>query len=468
MPVRLRLTLWYTAVLAAVLLVFGVATYSVLGYVLTSDMDRRLNETAQRVLTATRIRPLLNVRLIELPELDVFSTSGIYIQVMDAEGIVHRRSANLGTASLPTDEATWLELRAGRTAIQDSPVGDVRLRVLSVPIMVGEGTMVGVIQVGASLWEEDVALQRLLTILVGGSLLALVVSVLLGTWLARTALHPIDQITQAARRITQAEDLQERLPPPRAQDEVGRLVDTLNGMLGRLEDLFETQKRLVADVSHELRTPLTTIRGNVELLRRGAAEDEEAREEALKAIEAETARMSRMVSDLLFLAQADAGVQLDRKPVEVDTLLLEVYRQAQLIGDSVDVRLEHEDQAVVQGDADRLKQALLNLVDNAIKYTPAGGRVSLSLYHDQDWVRIEVRDTGIGIAPEDLPHIFERFYRANRARGGRGGTGLGLSIASWIAQAHGGQITVESKVGQGSTFTLWLPAQGRGVRYGAG
>jgi len=459
MPVRVRLTLWYAAVLAAVLLVFGVAIYSILGYVLISDVDRRLNETAQRVLTATRVRPLPNVYLVELPELDVFSSSGIYIQVMDAEGVVHRRSANLGAATLPTDEATWPDLKAGNTVRQNLQVGDTRLRMLSVPLLLEDGEMAGVIQVGASLWEVDAALQRLLTILVVGSLLALVVSALLGMWLARTALHPIDQIARAALRITRAEDLQGRLPTTPAQDEIGRLVDTLNEMFGRLEHLFETQKRLVADVSHELRTPLTTIRGNVDLLRRGAAEDEEAREDALKAIEAESTRMSRMVSDLLLLARADAGGQLERQPVEIDTLLLEVYRQAQLISDDVEVRLEHEDQAVVLGDADRLKQALLNLVDNAIKYTPPGGKVHLSLYHDQDWVQIEVRDTGVGISPEDLPHIFERFYRADKCRGGRGGTGLGLSIADWVARAHAGQITVESKVGEGSTFTLWLPAR---------
>ncbi|MBC7223793.1 MAG: HAMP domain-containing protein [Anaerolineae bacterium] len=469
LPLRVRLALLYGLVLAAVLVIFGAATHSVLSYVLLRDVDRRLTETAQRVLTATRVQvqPLLNVRLIELPQLEVFSSPGLYIQVMDAEGVVHRRSANLGSATLPSDETTWRELEAGRTVRQDFRIGDTRLRVLSVPLVLEDGHMAGVLQVGASLWEVDAILQRLLTILVGGSLLAVAISMLLGIWLARTALEPIDEITRAALRISRAEDLHQRLPAPAVQDEVGRLTDTFNEMLGRLEDLFATQKRLVADVSHELRTPLTTIRGNIDLLRRGAAEDPEAREEALMAMEAETVRMSRMVSDLLLLARADAGLPLERKPVELDTLFLEVYRQALLISDGVEVHIGHEDQAVVLGDADRLRQALVNLVDNAIKYTPRGGEVWLSLYRDQEWVRLEVRDTGIGIAPEDLPHIFERFYRADRARSSSGGTGLGLSIADWIARAHGGQITVRSKVGEGSTFTLWLPPYRRAKADGA-
>jgi len=176
-------------------------------------------------------------------------------------------------------------------------------------------------------------------------------------------------------------------------------------------------------------------------------------------MEAEAERMSRLVSDLLWLAQADAGVQLQLKPVELDTLLLDVYRQALVMaGGRVQVQLGHEDQAIVAGDADRLRQALLNLVDNAVKYTPAGGRVTLSLHREPEWVRITVADTGIGIAPEDLPHIFERFYRVDKARSrALGGTGLGLSIVQWIAQAHGGQVTVESRPGVGSEFTLWLP-----------
>jgi two-component system OmpR family sensor kinase len=278
------------------------------------------------------------------------------------------------------------------------------------------------------------------------------------------ALHPIDRITQTAGRIARAQDLDRRLPVPPTDDEVGRLVSTFNAMLERLDRLFQAQQRLGADVSHELRTPLTTIRGNVDLLRRGAADDPVERAAALDAIEGEVDRMSRLVADLLLLAQAEAGMKLEKQPVELDTLILQVYRQAQLMSatrflsdERVAIHLGHEDQAIIEGDPDRLKQLLLNLIDNALKYTPPGGYVTISLYRDQNWVRISVEDTGIGIPPEVLPHIFDRFYRAQRE--GRKGVGLGLSIARWIAEAHGGHLEVESQVGEGTTFTLWLPTE---------
>ena len=229
-------------------------------------------------------------------------------------------------------------------------------------------------------------------------------------------------------------------------------------MLGRIEGLFRVQQRFVADVSHELRSPLTAVRGNLDLLRRGAAADSDARDTGLEAIDSEVRRMSRMVADLLLLAQADAGVPIAKESVEVDTLMLDVYRQARMSADGVKVSLGAEDQAIILGDRDRLKQALLNLVGNAIKYTPSGGEVKLSLQKDEEWVRIAVRDTGIGIAPENIPHLFDRFYRVDKARArDAGGAGLGLAIAKSVVDAHSGKITVESQVGKGSTFTIWLP-----------
>jgi two-component system OmpR family sensor kinase len=468
MSIRLRLTLWYTTVVAVVVLVFGVAQYSLLTFTLLGSIDRQLEATASRVTEAARVRLSFFYleKLLELPGLDVFTTPGLYIQVYDTNsGLVVSRSRTLGEAMLPVDEAMLAVTMDGRTDRRTMQLGGTRLRVFSAPITVSDEVQ-GIVQVGTSLVQVDQTQGQLLGILVGGGSVAILVSAGLGVLLARAALRPIDHITQAALAISRAEDLSRRLEGSGPADEVGRLAATFNEMLARLETLFRTQRRFLADVSHELRTPLTTVQGNVDLLCRGAADDLETQRETLAIIEGEVARMSRLVADLLLLARADAGIHLDTQPVELDTLLLEVYRQARIMSRGVDVRLGHEDQAVVLGDPDRLRQLLLNLVDNALKYTPPDGQVQLSLYNDDEWVRIVVSDTGIGIPHEDLqagpsglPLIFERFYRADPARSREeGGTGLGLSIAQWIAQAHGGQITVQSEMGEGSTFTVRLPA----------
>jgi signal transduction histidine kinase len=272
--------------------------------------------------------------------------------------------------------------------------------------------------------------------------------------MSQRALKPIDTIAQTAQQITAADDLSRRIPYNGPPDEIGQLTKTFNETLERLERLFKSQRRFVADVSHEMRTPLTTIQGNIDLMRRFGYD-----EEAMDAIEGEARRMSRLVGDLLLLAKADsAQLSLEKTRVDLDTLVLEIYNQAHVLSNGVEVRLGSIDQVQVMGDSDRLKQLLLNLVSNGLKYTPAGGSVTIGLARDEQWAYVSVSDTGMGIPEEDLPHIFDRFYRVDKARSrAMGGTGLGLSIAKWIAEAHGGRIAVRSTVGAGSTFTVSLP-----------
>lgn len=460
MSIRARLTVWYVGLLAIVLVIFGASVYALLSYRSYAEVDRSVQTTADQIVLAIRaennpMSVLISGR-VRLPADDVFSTADTYWQVVRTDGIIAARSANLGEQSLPLDSRTLQQTAQYESVLATVQAGDARLRMYSTPLTI-IGNHIGTVQVGISLQSVDVTLRSVAGLLAGGTLLAVLLAALVGYALARRALRPVDQVTQAALHITQAEDLGRRLPAPAVQDEVGRLSATFNEMLGRLDDLFRAQQHLVADVSHELRTPLATIQGNLDLLRRGALEDADARREAIGSIEAETNAMSRLVADLLLLAQADAGLKLELQPVELDTLLLEAYRHAQSHAQSVKVRLGDEDQALVMGDADRLRQLLRNLVDNALKYTPVG-EVTLSLLCEAGWVRVSVADTGIGIAPEDIPHIFERFYRSDKARTrGRGGAGLGLSIAKWIAEAHNGRIAVESQAGSGSVFTVWLP-----------
>jgi two-component system OmpR family sensor kinase len=289
-----------------------------------------------------------------------------------------------------------------------------------------------------------------------GAPLGLVIALVIGWLIARAALRPINRISRTVQIIGESRDLSRRLQFVGPYDEVGRLATTFDGMMNRLERVFETQKRFIADASHELRTPLTTIRGNADLMRRAPPDE---RELCLTAIRREAERMTRLVSDLLLLAEADvAEKRIQIGVVDLDDIVLEVYNAAQLLaGEKVAIMLDHTDPITVQGDADRLKQLLLNLTDNAIKFTPPGGTVSLGVRREGDGVAIAVSDSGIGIPVEEQASIFDRFYRVEEARATRG-SGLGLAICAWIVAGHGGRIEVSSAPGKGSTFTVHLPA----------
>jgi signal transduction histidine kinase len=292
--------------------------------------------------------------------------------------------------------------------------------------------------------------------------IATIIAVMLaafGSWLAvGRALAPLDSVTDTVEQINRADDLARRIPyDGPEEDEIGSLIEAFNQTLERLETLFTSQQRFLADVSHELRTPLTVIKGNVDLIRRMKSLDEES----LSSIDQEAGRLTRLVGGLLLLVQAESGsVSLNIKPVELDTLLLEVFQEMKVLaGEKLKLHLTDIDQVLVNGDRDRLKQVLLNLVANAIQYTPQGGDVFLSLGKVAEQARLIIRDTGPGIPAEDLPHIFERFYRAekSRTRSKTTGFGLGLSITQWIVEKHGGRIEVDSKDVQGTTFCIWLP-----------
>lgn len=463
MAIRTRLTLWYTGLLAVSLLVLGVLLYSAVGGILLSLLDDKLTNQAQAVvsLIAAENNPIavMTSGRARLPSIALFDPL-YYIQILQLDGRAVQLSENLRGQRLPVPGEATQNLspdEAQYRTIQAEP--GVHLRVISAPITLSNQP-IGIVQVATSLASLDDALAVIRRVWLFGSALALALAAVVGNILARAALGPIKAITETAQQITNTEDLSQRIPVAVPTDELGRLTETINDMLERLETLFQMQQRLVADVSHELRTPLTTIQGNLDLLRRGAADDPAMRDEALHAIGAETARMRRLINDLLLLAQADAGLKLVLAPVELDTLLLDVYRQTSVMADGVTVRLGAEDQAMVQGDADRLRQLFLNLTVNALKYTPLGGEVTLGMRRRDGWVQVNISDTGIGIVAEDLAHIFDRFYRADPSRARSGGFGLGLPIAQWIAQAHGGRIEVESELGRGSTFTVWLPEVG--------
>jgi heavy metal sensor kinase len=293
-------------------------------------------------------------------------------------------------------------------------------------------------------------------ILLGGGAIALVVLLGAGYWIARTTLRPVEQVTQLAAEI-EASDLTRRLGVQNQPAEVQRLANTFDAMLARLEDAFGQQRNFVMDVSHELRTPLTALRGNIDVTLMAPGLDQETRTQ-LERMSAEVERLIRLTSNLLYFAHAEAGREIVRRPVDLDGLCLEVVHQARDIRSDVNVRVAHEEQLSVAGDRDLLKQLILNLVDNAIKFSPAGGEVVVTLQATADSAEVTVEDTGPGIPPEQTELIFERFYRGSNNRSRTvGGAGIGLAISRWIARAHGGDVRVQSEVGRGSRFIVTLP-----------
>ena len=454
LTLRLRLTFWYTAVLAVIIALFGMVVYGLTTVFLYHQIDGTLRDTEQAIMAASRLHSVPNMQLF-IPPLDRFGAANIYVQIWNPDKTIVTRSDNLGGYNNPLDDRA---LTVATESRRDVVVAGVHLRVVTLPIVVVNQQIIGYIQAASQLDQVDLAQNALLVVLIGGGVTAVALAAVVGGLSAHRALKPLDAMTETALQITRADDLSRRIALTGvAHDEVGRLAEAFNNTLERLERLFNAQRRFLADVSHELRTPLTTIRGNVDLLRRMGGADETS----LDAIQSEAERMSRLVGDLLLLAQSDAGtLPMARHPVELDTLLLEVYREAQVLAGAVDLSIGEIDQAIVFGDRDRLYQLMLNLVSNALKFTPAGGHVSLGLSLVNDWARLVVSDTGVGIPPEELPQVFERFYRVDKARTrSQGGAGLGLAIAQRIAQIHGGRIEVASDGvnGHGSTFSVWLP-----------
>ena len=455
MSLRLRLTLWYSAVLAGVLLLFGIAVYSILVASLVYQVDQTIRTAARDIILASSISRVQGGENVTIPRLDRFGVASLYAQAWKTNGELVTQSDSLGQLKEALDPAG---LAAGEQKARSVYAQGVHLRVFTTPILTNDGRIVGYLQTASLLQPIDDARNALLIVLVAGGILAVILAALIGWLSAGRALSPLETITQTALQITRADDLSKRIPLAAAShDEVGQLIMAFNESLERLERLFNSQRRFMADVSHELRTPLTAVRGNVDLLRRMGCADNES----LDAIQSEAERMNRLVGDLLLLAQADSGhLPLAHERIELDTLLLEAVRDARVLARHVNLTVGEIDQAAVIGDRDRLKQVLINLVSNAIKYTPEAGQVTLSLQLVQNWARLTVTDTGIGILPEHLPHLFDRFYRVDKARSrAEGGAGLGLSIAQRIAVLHGGRIEATSTgtAGQGSTFSLWLP-----------
>jgi len=489
--IRIQLTLWYTLVSAVLMLIFGIAFYTSSQRLLASSFDITLQLRAQQVAEGVDVRNgklLVGDIVNELPELDAtaalvdtgddgtatsasgsshnsstpdlnvpYPDSHIVVRVLDAHGNVVYSTATFSKLSPPLESIKQpLEGKPWVGTISSSSAQSTRIYST---MLTDNKHVVGVVQVGQSLTTLNANLQFILMGLLIVTPFVLLLSAFGSYWLAGRAFKPIHRLTLTAREIG-AKDLSQRVLVPLPKDEVRDLSVIFNQMIERLEHAFTQQRRFVADASHELRTPVAVIRSMTEL---ALSQPSDAEDTLLvvREVNAESERLGHLISDLLALARADEGqVKLDYEPVRLDLLTADVVSSLEPLADEHKVALHVGDlkPTTVLGDAARLIQIIMNMVDNALIYTNAGGNVTLSVYASASQASLVVRDTGIGIPKKDIPHIFERFYRADPARSKSvGGSGLGLAIVDWLVRAHNGTISVESDPGKGSTFTVMFP-----------
>jgi heavy metal sensor kinase len=382
-----------------------------------------------------------------------------FFRLLDPFGRPDPRLLPRSRVELPLSPEALHNAAEGRETYQTlrlPGVSPAPVRLLTLPI-VEQGRVIHLVQVAMPLDNVNVVRRRFLFILLGLTPIALIGAAAGGWFLAYRALAPVDAMVEAARKI-EAEDLSRRIATAEGNDELGRLAAVLNDMLARLERSFTAVRQFSADAAHELRTPLTILKGEIEVALRTSHPAEEYRRVLMSCLE-EVDRLSALVQDLLFLARSDGGNNtFALAPTDMTDVLNEVTPPLRALADAARVTftLVLPPQLWVQGNASMLFRLIFNLGENAIKFTPTGGKVEIAVRHSAQDMFLDVKDTGPGITSEEQEHIFERFYRGDPVRS-RGGTGLGLALACSIVQLHHGQITVESALGIGSCFTVHLP-----------
>lgn len=460
--IRFKLTLWYAVTIAVVLCLFSSFLYVTFRKELFKEVDEGILLIAESLADPT-LEPFRSTASSAFEQvLEDFigpKAKAKYVQLLDSAGKRGAHSENLRDFRLFLSGSAQRAAREGEVSYEIQRInGHPPLRVITYPVL-EDGKLKEIVQVGASLASMTDDLDRILLVLVVSVPGAVMLLSCGGWFLAGRALHPVELITNSARKIN-AENLSHRLVIVNPEDEIGRLAQTFNDTIARLEESFEKIKHFSADVSHELRTPLTILRGEMEVALRWAKAPDEFRTIIQSNLE-EVKRMSDMMEALLELAKADAGkLPLDREILDLNEIFAELLRKAQQLGDEngVEICFEPLHPLPVSGDRARLRQLFLNLLDNAVKYTNRGGEVRIDLAAEQDRAVAKIADTGIGIPPEALPFVFDRFYRVDKSRNrADGGVGLGLAIVKILAELHGGAVAVSSDPGKGSVFTVTLP-----------
>jgi heavy metal sensor kinase len=473
---RSRLTLWYTGVLALVLVVFTAAAYAYLARAARERTDQSLADTAHSLVSNFTAEYEENqsgdnaakevARDFQLADRQalIFDERGRVAALSASPKEMSKKQAWPDAGALSQNLAGLFEsARMSGVAYATIPLRKEGVRACAVPVSSHGRTFIVV--VAQSLHTQEEELERARRAFYVAVPLALIIASLGGYFLARKSLAPVVEMGDRAAHIN-AESLGERLPVGNERSELGSLARTFNELLARLDVSFEQQRRFMADASHELRTPVAIVCGESEVALSQAARSSEEYRESLTILHEEGRRLTRVVEDLFTLARADAG-QYGLSPVTfyLDETVAECVRAVRSLASQHGVGLIHQhsgEEMPLRGDEGLVRRMILNLLDNAIKYTAAGGEVRVELAREGSAYTIRITDTGSGIPEEARPHIFERFYRADKVRsrnsGAGSGAGLGLSIASWIAEAHGGRVALERSDKTGSTFRISLPS----------
>jgi heavy metal sensor kinase len=459
---RTRLFVSFTALLAAALVTFGIITWLVAREAMMNDVDDFLRTKATllgRFVTPSRsrIEPWIEQDM-QVQE------RHFMLQVFTADGAFASKSSNLATTIPLSDEVRRSEHPAGNAVIETLYADGRAFRAATHPRRDMWGDPVVLYAQALMPLDNVLARERRLLAWLASCGAAMLAAGAVASWhLSRQWLRSVSSLEEAARGLSSSELGLRRLFVPSDDAELAALAQSFNHLLDRLEAAHTTQQRFTADASHELRTPLTVLRGEIEVALRKPRSSEEYRE-VLVSNKEEIERLSRLTENMLALAHVDVGDAItQRELVNVSELCSGVASRLQALATERRITLHHEDTTSeplsVNGDRIALERVMTNLVENAVRYSPAGENVTVRVSKSPPWIEIQVIDTGGGIAPEHLPHLFERFYRVDKARSRtHGGSGLGLSIVKALIEAHGGSVSVESAVGKGSTFTVRLPA----------
>jgi len=456
---RSRLTIWYAALLgagltlSAVTIFFGMASY------MEQAMRSSLNEEARGIGDNFLARQDPRGEAFTLSEVNDYAPElkGRFVRIARPDGTVLFRSKDPRDGSFNPADVPAL-VKPMNLAVESATAGSGWHRIVMQRLLYKAPDHTYIVEVGGSYWPIARVLHGLILIFIIGMPVVIAVAVAGGYIIMRQGLAPINAITEQAERIS-SRTIAQRLPVPRTGDELESLSLSLNRMIMRLEAAFEHINRFSADVSHELRTPLAIVRGELEGIMRQRQLPRDVVESVGSTLE-EVERLTKIIDQLLVISRLDAGESLPQQTVDVGALVLSTLDQMQLLAEEKAISIvEKVDPGIhVSGDPLRLRQAVVNLLDNAIKYTPEHGQIEVSVTAAASKAQIGIRDSGIGISAESLPHIFERFYRTDTARNrNSGGAGLGLSIVKAICSAHGGEVKVQSEEGSGSRFELELP-----------